>query len=337
MSATRSPRDLILGYLQNADGGFVSSSELCAVLNTSRTAVWKHVRTLVAQGYSIEASPHRGYRLTERTDSVTSRELGDLLTTRVLGRRIEYSDTIDSTNQAALRLAEAGVEEGTVVLADRQTSGRGRMGREWVTPQRTGIQMSLILRPPLPVAAAAMLTLFAAVAAATALERLVDERVAIKWPNDLVLTGKKLGGILIEASSEGNSLRYAVVGIGINANSDASMFPASLREKVISLREAAGRPIRRVEVIAAVLALLEEWYYASVTRGDFADLLDDAKARSATIGHLVAVDTGIGVLKGVAEDIAADGALLLRRNDQSTTRVYSGDIVSAGIIDPRGK
>ena len=324
-------RDQILDLLKAADGHFVSSREICSVLNTSRTAVWKHIHALVQQGYEVEAVTNKGYRLAGNADLVTTRELEAYIATRVLGRRVIYQATVDSTNRAAGRLADEGVPEGTLVLADEQTEGHGRWNREWVSPPRTGILMSLILRPPLPVTDSSMLTSLAAVAVAKALEKIVRVQVAIKWPNDIMIDRKKTGGILIDVSAEGNWLRYAVVGVGINANSLASMFPDVLQPHISSLREVLGRPVRRAEVAAAILAEFEARYEASVGHGDFSAVLKELRDLSDTIGRHVEVDAGHGKLTGVAEGIADDGALILRLAGGQVKKLFSGDIVSARV------
>ena len=207
----------------------VSGAALSSALGVSRAAVWKHVEALRADGYRIEARRARGYTLTGNPDRLLPAEITQHLTTTRFGRRLETFETIDSTNIRAGQLAREGAPEGTLVVAERQTHGRGRLGRSWVSPARVNLYASFVLRPQLAPADAPQLALAAAVAVARALAPLAPGRVAIKWPNDCLLDGRKVAGILTEMDAEVDRVRAVVLGIGVNLNATTRAFPIALR------------------------------------------------------------------------------------------------------------
>ncbi len=320
-------RDIILEMLKNADGMFVSSRELCAALHTSRTAVWKHIHALQEQGYQVEAVTNKGYRLLmDQADLVTPNEMKDFVRAGKLGSSVYYFETVDSTNNIAKKMANEGAGEGTLVIADEQLAGRGRWNRSWISPPKAGVLMSLIIRPPLPVAEASRITSLAAVAVAKSLMELSGRQAEIKWPNDILFEGKKISGILTEVSAEGNMLQYAIVGVGINTRDAHRLFPESMMPSVISLEEVIGMRLKRAQVAASVLSELETMYMDFISNGEFSEIIDFIKSHSATIGKLVEVDSGDGKIAGVAEDIAEDGALVIRLADQKLRKIYSGDV-----------
>ncbi len=327
-----STREMVLDMLKNAQGKFVSSKEICASLHTSRTAVWKHIHALQSQGYRVEAVTNKGYRLDDSVDFVTAHELKACITSSVLGRHVAYREIVDSTNSVARILAEEGALDGTLVIADEQTQGRGRFNRKWISPPKSGILMSLIIRPSLSIAEASKLTSLAAVAVAKSLAALSNAQVQIKWPNDVLFNGKKISGILTEVSAEGNLIQYIIVGVGINANTLPAMFPDSLQSNVCSLHEIVGKPIKRAQVVADVLLAFETLYDSYCKGGDFSAVLNYIRDHSVTIGKFVEVDVGSMKIAGIAEDIADDGALVVRLADRQIKKLYSGDILCAHVI-----
>ena len=238
-----------------------------------------------------------------------------------LGRPVLVFATIGSTNDEAKRLAEAGAAEGTLVLAETQTAGRGRQGRQWLTPPGTALAGSLVLRPTLSAAQAARLTMLAGVAAAEAIEAVAGVPAALKWPNDLLLGGRKAGGILVESGLAGDRLDYAVVGIGLNVSAapppEAVQFPAT------AVAEAAGRPVDRLALLVQLLAALEKWYAAAV---EGPALPAAWQARLAWLGEAVTAHTAEGELTGVAEGVDEDGALLLRLASGERRRLWAADV-----------
>ena len=241
-----------------------------------------------------------------------------------LGRRIEYFDTIDSTSTAARRLAAAGAVEGTVVIADTQTKGRGRLGRTWASPPLRNLYLSIVLRPPLAVAAAVQLTLVAGVAVAETIREWVPD-VAIKWPNDVVVDGRKLAGILTEMEADDDRVRFVILGIGVNLNVAPEDFPEELRHKATALSAAAGRPIERTTFADRLLSHLDERYTLFLANG-FAAIRPLWEACSCLTGRAVQIDGAGQRRAGVVTGISDDGALILRDAAGRDVRVVAGDV-----------
>ncbi len=236
-------------------------------------------------------------------------------------------ETVDSTNTVAMELGERGAPQGTVVVARRQTGGRGRFNRPWVSPEGN-IFMSILLRPALALPELPLLTLATAVACARALKEIAGLRVEIKWPNDLMASAKKLGGILTEAKSRGKKVLFVVVGIGINLNSDAADFPTELRESATSLKTETGKEIPNDSIIHKVLEEIERWY-GMLTEGNSRQILDEWKRLSSTLGKNVRITTGEGIFEGVAETLDEAGRLVLRLASGARKVVGSGDVIMA--------
>jgi BirA family transcriptional regulator, biotin operon repressor / biotin---[acetyl-CoA-carboxylase] ligase len=249
-----------------------------------------------------------------------------LLHTRALGRELHAHDVIGSTNDEALRLARAGAPHGTLVLAEAQTAGRGRRGRSWLSPAAGNLYLSLVLRPNLPPQRAPELVPVVAVAAAEALRELgVD--AAIKWPNDLLIEGRKVAGILTELSAGSERILFAVVGVGLNANGTSADLPEEIRPIATSVREALGREVSRADLVAAFLGRLEHWLDCHEAAG-FAPVRERYRALSATLGRRVRLIDAEGEVEGIAEDVDEAGALLLRRDDGTLERARTGDVTS---------
>ena len=323
-NAEQTQEELILGFLADGRDEFTSGEALSAKLGMSRTAVWKHVQALRGKGYRIDAVPARGYRLVEVPDRLTPLELTPLLSTHDLGQVIHFHDALPSTNEAAFRLAADGAEHGEVVIADQQTAGKGRRGRTWVSPKGLNLYFSAILRPELPPQRAAELTLVSAVALAEAL-RESGAPAAIKWPNDVQLEGRKVAGILTELSAEPERVHFVVVGIGVNLNAGPEDFPEEVAATATSVAIAQGQRINRALFTAALWNRLEEWLDLHHEVG-FEPVRERWKELSSTLGQEVVVRTDRQELRGVAEDIDAVGALLVRTAGGSLERVLAGDV-----------
>lgn len=328
-------RSHLLQYLRSA-GGPVSGGELARGLGVSRTAVWKQVRALRRLGYRIEGSPGSGYRLLEGTDLPWPEEVVPRLPTRILGRPYHFFRELDSTNLELRRLALEGAPEGTTVVADFQRQGRGRRGRSWVAPPGTALHVSVLLRPERPPAEVGRLTLLTALATRHAIEHATGLKPGIKWPNDLLLDGRKCCGILVETAVQQDQVEFAVVGVGINVNQMEDDFPPELRTAATSLRQALGGPVCRVELLLVLLAALEE-VYAAWRAGRDRPLLDAWRAACVHLGQRVRVTGAGGEWTGVALDVEDDGSLLLLPDGRrEPVRVLAGD-VSLRPAEPAGR
>ncbi len=321
-------RERVLELLREKQGEFVSGEDLSSKLGISRTAVWKHIQGLRREGYRIEARPRQGYLLSSLPDLLVPRELIRELARDRLGSEIHHYQTLDSTNRKAKDLAAHGAAEGTVVIAEEQTAGAGRMGRNWFSPAGKGIWMSVILRPTMLPADAPKITLLSAVATVRAIEDLYGLPAAIKWPNDVLISGKKVCGILTEMVGEMDALHYLVVGIGINANLEERDFPPPLRRRATSLKVELGRKVDRRALTVQCLRKLGQVYTLLEEEG-FAPVLRLWKRYSATLGEQVVVQTPSERIEGRAVDVDADGALWVQ-TWYGRRRVVAGDVTLRG-------
>lgn len=315
----------LIRHLKAARGQFVSGEELSRLLGVSRTAIWKHIEELRQAGYRVEAVRKAGYRLVAAPDRLYPVELQDVLATTRFGREAVYFDAIASTQTEAHRRAEAGAPEGLVVIADVQTGGRGRLGRSWHSPPDTGIWMSLVLRPDVPLPRVPQLTLVAAVSLADTLAACTGLSVGIKWPNDLLAGGRKVCGILTELAAEADRVHYVILGIGLNVNQTEEDFPPELRARAGSLAMVAGRPFSRVALAQRMLEGLEADYDAYLQKG-FAPFKRRWEARAVSLGQRVVARTPGGDFVGIARGIDDDGALLLEQANGTLRKIYSADL-----------
>lgn len=318
----------ILKLLKETDG-YVSGQELCRRFGVSRTAVWKVINQLKEEGYEIEAVRNRGYVLKGAGDVLSEAELLSCLETEWAGGRIVYFDATDSTNAQAKRLAEAHAPHGTLVVSDRQDGGKGRRGRSWASPSGVGIWMSLILRPKIDPSLASMLTLVAALAVRKGILEETGLSPLIKWPNDLVLNGKKICGILTEMSTELMEIQYVITGIGINVNQKE--FPPEIRDTATSLSLEAERSFRRSSLIAAILKAFEKDYAAFLKTGDLSLLLEEYNACLVNRGKEVCILDPSGEYRAVAEGIDENGSLLVTLPDGTRREIISGEVSVRGI------
>lgn len=324
-SAPHNSQDAILTMLRNAPQDCVSGEELSRMLGVSRTAVWKQVRSLRQQGYRIEAVASRGYRLMESPDLVTPGEIQAGLVTRLVGRDIVYFSEVDSTNVQAQRLAEQGALDGTVVVADSQSAGKGRLGRRWDSPPGVNLYTSVILRPAISPLRAAQLTFVAAVAVARAIKESCGLQVQVKWPNDLLLHGRKVAGLLSEMSAESERIHYVVLGIGINVNLDPAHLPADLRYPATSLKAAAGAHCPRACLARHLFQHLDVLYQEYLQSG-FSPIARYWEALCAWRGRRVEVDRGQDRIQGLFSGIDDNGALLIDAGAEEPLKIYAGDV-----------
>jgi BirA family biotin operon repressor/biotin-[acetyl-CoA-carboxylase] ligase len=317
----------LLSLLEAKPGEFVSGTEISRALNVSRTAIWKQIRKLEAEGYQIEAIPRRGYRLAGRPSRLSLAALLARLSTETFGRNLKLFDVVGSTQDELRKLAEEGAPEGTLVIAEQQTQGRGRLGRSWLSPAGKGVWMSLLLRPEIPLPLAPQLTLLAAVALCRGIVRVVPLPIGIKWPNDLLVEGKKISGILLESAAEDDRLKYVVIGIGISANLEADDYPEQLQHRAASLKMLSGQAIDRTELIASVLEQFEQLYKLYCDQG-FVPIRSLWEAHAVTLHRPLALPDG---QEGIPESLDDMGALRVRMPDGSLRTVYSAASVDGGV------
>ncbi len=317
-------KDDILRLLRASPAGFVSGAELAAAMGVSRTAVWKHIRSLQRQGYGIEAVPSKGYRITALPDVILVSDLrAPGSARRIIGSDIRYLPETASTNTAAMELAQNGAPEGTAVLAETQTGGKGRLGRMWVSP-RGNVYLSVVLRPVVPVNKAPLITLLGAVAVASAVRSYPGLEAGIKWPNDVLLAGKKVAGLLSEMSAEPDRIRHIVLGIGVNVNMDPRKLPADVRPLATTLAAAAGRPVDRTAFLRQLLGELDRWY--ALFLKDEAAVLSAWRSLNVTLGRRVAVRTGGPAMEGSARDVDDEGRLVVVLDSGTVHHVAAGDV-----------
>ncbi|WP_458122011.1 biotin--[acetyl-CoA-carboxylase] ligase [Paenibacillus sp. Z6-24] len=317
----------LLALLTERPGEYISGEEISRRMAVSRTAVWKGINRLKEQGYEFESVTRKGYRITrypDRFDEVSLRmRLGEVTS---WGEPLHLFPSIGSTQDIARTLAEQGAPEGTLVIAEEQTKGRGRQGRHWHSPPGRGIWMSLIMRPVQPLQYTPQLTLLAAVAVCRALRSVSSLNIGIKWPNDLLIDGRKVCGILVESAAEDGYVRHAIAGIGIDVNLAAEDLPEELQSIATSLRmESGGEPLDRTVVVAAVIQELEAMYRLYSEQG-FAAIAALWEALAFSMGQHLTVHTPQGVMNGKATGLGSNGELLLQQEDGTILPVYSGEI-----------
>jgi BirA family biotin operon repressor/biotin-[acetyl-CoA-carboxylase] ligase len=316
----------ILRALRKAEQ-HLTQSELAGETQTSPAELANRIAELNAAGYEIEFQPHLGYRLISSPDRLIADDLTAMLDGTRIGREILVFHETSSTNDVAARLGRSGSAEGVVVFAERQTAGRGRLGRKWESASHKGLWFSILLRPGIPYSEWARLTTWAAVAIARALERVLPGcHAAVKWPNDIHLNGKKAVGILFENVAAGSS-SFAVAGIGVNVNHTQEDFPEEFAWRATSLREVAGHSLDRQQVTVALLQELDRLYDAA--QNDFAVILAEAEARSCVLGHWIEVQGVTGKISGQAEALDPDGSLRIRLADGRTMAVSGGEVTVA--------
>lgn len=304
----------------------VSGADLAQRLRVSRAAIWARIEELRSLGYDIEASPHRGYRLLHSPDALHADDLMARLGAEVIiGREIHVFQETGSTNDVMEKLARDGVKEGAVVFAESQSKGRGRLGRQWVSTKARGLWFSVLLRPPLHPLAVTQVTIIAATAFRRAIHSQTGLPVEIKWPNDLLIRGRKVAGILTELRAELDSVKYVILGAGVNVNQEQSDFPAALRAIATSLRLEARMPFSRPALGMALLRELDA-DYARLREGQFARVAEEWERHCTLLGQHVAIQIGDRRVTGRAEALGEDGALLLRTQHGRLERIIGGDV-----------
>lgn len=324
----------ILTWLRNSED-YVSGQQLCDRFGVSRTAVWKVINQLKEEGYQIESVPRKGYRLLESpADAFSSSEIASRLQTRWAGRTLYFFESTGSTNPDAKRFAEEGAPHGTIVVADRQTAGRGRRGRTWSSPSGKSIYFTIVVRPAFAPDKASMITLVMALSVAQAIEEVTGLPAQIKWPNDIVVHKKKVCGILTEMSMtpEMDEIQFVVAGVGVNTNHNGpEEFPEEIRETAASLKMESGEHIDRAGLLERILARFEENYDC------FERIQDLSALREAYQAHLINMDTQVLVLDpageyaGISRGISETGELIVERENGDRVLVYAGEVSVRGL------
>lgn len=318
----------ILTLLREQDG-YISGQELCDRFGVSRTAVWKAIKQLKESGYDIEAVPNKGYHLAGQKDVLTQNEIESRMHTKWIGKEVYYKDITASTNLDVKKLLEDGAKEGVLVVGGQQTQGRGRRGRSWQSPPDTNIYMSLGLRPDYQPDLAPMVTLIQALAVAKAVQEVCDLQVEIKWPNDVVIHGRKICGILTEMSAEAGYIQYVVIGTGINVN--IREFPEDIRTTATSLCMEKQETVLRAPIIAKTMEYFENYYEKFLKTGDLSLLLDDYNQILVNCNTEVRVLDPKHEFQGIARGIDNLGQLIVEKEDKTIEKVYAGEVSVRGV------
>ena len=316
-------KESLLAALAGAGEGYISGSALAEQLGVSRNAVWKAVKALEAEGYVIESVTARGYRLSGESNRLSAELISQALITEKLGRELIVLDQTESTNTEAKNLAAQGAVHGTAVVADQQTAGRGRMGRSFVSPSGTGIYMTVLIRPEFGIELAPMMTSAAACAVAAAVEKLSGSPTGIKWVNDVYMNGRKICGILTEASFglEAQSLDYAVIGIGINVRSVKTALDEELQSVATSVEDECGKRLDRSRLCAEVMNQLEKYLDSLESRG----FLEDYRRRELLTGNRITANIGSKPVEGMALGIDDNANLIVRLDSGEEVHLSSGE------------
>jgi len=322
-------KNLILEKLKK-DTDYISGEELSKNFGVSRTAIWKHINELRKDGYHIESSSKKGYRLAGIPDLLDGREL-IIPQGQLIGHEVIHFQEIDSTNNYAKKIANDGCAHGTIVVSEKQTMGRGRVGREWKSYNSEGLWFTIVLRPDLEPEDIQIVTLAASVAVVEGIFEAQGIVCGIKWPNDIILDNCKLGGILTELSAEPGHVNYVVVGIGININQALSTFDDEIKNKATSLKIHTGIPVSRVKVLGSILTRFEETY-SVMLKGNTQEIIDRWSRYSVTLGKEVKLLFKNIEYNGLAQSIASDGKLVVKCNDGVVRELSSGEIQVRGLL-----
>jgi len=318
----------VLTFLQTHNTEYLSGQDLSDVLRISRVAVWKHIKKIQELGYTVESKQKLGYKLTSNSDELFPWELTSGLKTKIIGQQSYYFDSIDSTQNQALKMANDPANNGTVIIAAKQTGGKGRSGRKWISP-KGGIWLSIILHPKFDISITTLFPIASALALSNSLEKMLKISPELKWPNDLTIKGKKIAGMLVDASLESNRIENLVLGVGINFDVDVKQIEKTLKGSsnfygVASLSE-QKRKIKPIQLVQSFLVEFEK-IYELLNSKQTKKIISEWTKRSSTIGKNVVLDTRDGKIKGKAIRIDEDGALVVSNKDK-TDRIIAGDII----------
>ena len=318
----------ILRLLKENDA-YISGQQLCEHFHVSRTAVWKVIEQLKKEGYQIEAVRNKGYRLIDSPDVMSRAEIESLMTTTWAGKKVVYYDETDSTNNQAKAYGEKGEAHGTLFVADMQAAGKGRRGRVWVSPAGSSIYMTILLHPDVLPTKAPQLTLVMAMAVAEGIRKVTGLETKIKWPNDIIVNGRKVCGILTEMSTEIDYINYVVIGDGINVNQET--FPEEIRDTATSLKIETGSSVRRSVLIATIMECFEQFYEVFMTTEDLSGLQERYNAMLVNLGREVRVLEPGNEYEAHALGINRTGELIVRTVDGQEKEIYAGEVSVRGV------
>jgi BirA family transcriptional regulator, biotin operon repressor / biotin---[acetyl-CoA-carboxylase] ligase len=318
-------RQALLDAFKNANGNFISGEKLAQNIGCSRTAIWKHIEDLKKEGFHVEAVRKKGYRLLEQSNKLSENEIYLGLETEEIGRSVYFFESVTSTQKVAKEYAMNGAKHGTLIVADEQTEGRGRMVRKWYSPKGTGIWASFILRPDIQIQHAPQLTLLSAVAVVQAIKKVTHITPEIKWPNDILISGRKVCGILTELQAEEDRIQSVILGIGINVNQDKNDFSAEIIKKATSLKIELGKTVNRSSLIQSLCYYIEQLLHLYISEG-FTPIKSLWETYAVSIGKRISARTVKGTFDGVALGINNEGVLLLKQDNGDIVEIISADI-----------
>jgi len=318
----------VLKFLKIHNTEYLSGQDLSDVLRISRVAVWKQIKKIQMLGYTVESKQKEGYKLTKNSDLLLPWEIISGLETKVLGQQAYYFDSIDSTQSQAMKMVNESKKEGTIIIAEKQTGGRGRSGRQWISP-KGGIWFSIILHPKFDISNTTLFPIASSLALSIAIQKTCKISTELKWPNDLTIKGKKLAGMLIDASFESNKIENLVLGVGINFNVNVKEIEKVLKKTpnfygVSSLNDQKNKT-SQIELIQSFLLELEK-VYEELNNNQIKKIIIEWTKRSSTIGKKVEMNTLNGKISGKAIKIDEDGGLIIKDKNK-TNKVFAGDIV----------
>ena len=318
----------VLKFLQTHNTEYLSGQDLSDVLRISRVAIWKHIKKIQDLGYTVESKQKLGYKLTENSDILFPWEVTSELKTKLIGQKVYYFDSIDSTQNQALKIANEPENNGAVIIAATQTGGKGRTGRKWISP-KGGIWFSIILHPKFDISITTLFPIASSLALSKAIENTFEITPELKWPNDLTIKGKKIAGILVDAAFESNKIESLVLGVGINFNVDIKAIKKTLKDTpnfygVSSLSE-QNKKVKPIQLVQNFFVELEK-IYELLNKKQTKKIILDWTKRSSTLGKNVEINTTDGKIKGKATKIDEDGALIIS-NKSKTHKVIAGDVI----------
>tara|TARA_B100000029_G_scaffold368617_1_gene362274 strand:+ start:69 stop:1070 length:1002 start_codon:yes stop_codon:yes gene_type:complete len=318
----------VLSFFQTHDAEYLSGEDLSDVLKISRVAVWKHIKKIQALGYKIESKQKLGYRLVSNTEKLLPWEVTRNLKTKEIGKRVYYFEEIDSTQNFAEKIAADEKEDGTIIIAEKQTSGRGRLERKWTSP-KGGIWFSLIIHPKFDVTSSTLIPIAGGVALSKAIKLVLDVDTAVKWPNDITLKGKKVAGMLVDASFQANKIDYLILGIGINFDVDVKKIERGLlmNPNFYGVNSLRGKNDKTSPTLLLKEFLLQfEKTLSQLNKGEKSKIVREWTKRADSIGKKITVNTSDGKITGISHGIDNDGALRLKTGKE-TKKIFVGDVV----------
>ncbi|MCH2618665.1 MAG: biotin--[acetyl-CoA-carboxylase] ligase [Candidatus Nitrosopelagicus sp.] len=318
----------VLSFFQTHDSEYLSGQDLSDVLKISRVAVWKHIKKIQTLGYKIESKQKLGYRLIDNTEKLLPWEITRDLKTQLIGKRVYYFEEIDSTQNFAQNIAADKKENGTIIIAEKQTSGRGRLDRKWTSP-KGGIWFSLIIHPKFDVSSSTLIPILSAVALSKSIKSVLDIETEVKWPNDITMNGKKVAGVLVDASFQTNSIDYLILGIGINFDIDAKKLEKRLTKTpnfygIDSLRGKENKTPPKTLLKEFLLQFEKNLF--QLDKGEKSKIIKEWTKRAAGIGKKITINTSNGKISGISQGIDNDGALKIKTRNE-IKKIYVGDVV----------